>query len=229
MILQALLFSNDADLVAVFDQALTGLKIESLHLDDPLRFLDLLANEHFDLLVVDWDGTEHGLEVLAQSRQRSANRDAIVMLATTERDPARFLERGANLILYKPLTLQALERHLRSAHLLMQDERRRYNRYAIELPVAIRTPEGRQVLGKGYSLSEGGIALQFSERLDTQGVLQVEFVLPQEKLAMQLTGKLAWVNSDLHTGIRFVRLTSETREQLTGWLERYASPPAPAS
>jgi DNA-binding response OmpR family regulator len=224
MILQALLYSNDAELVSVFDQALTSLKIESLHLDDPLRYLDLLANEHFDLLVVDWDGTENGLEVLAQARQRSANRDAVLMLATTERDPERFLERGANLILYKPLTLQALERHLRSAHLLMQDERRRYNRYPVQIPVAVRTPEGRQVLGNGYSLSEGGIALEFSERLNTDALLRVEFVLPQEKLAMQLTGKLAWVNSDLHTGIRFVQLNNEAREQLRGWLERNAQP-----
>lgn len=226
MILQALLYSNDAELVAVFDEALTSLKIESLHMDDALRFLDLAANEHFDLLVVDWDGTEHGLEVLAQARQRSANRDAIVMLATTERDPARFLERGANLILYKPLTLPALERHLRSAHLLMQDERRRYNRYPVQLSVSVRTSEGRQVLGKGYSLSEGGIALEFSERLNTDGVMQVEFVLPKENLTLQLSGKLAWVNADMHTGIRFVQLTNDLREQLRGWLERNATPAA---
>ncbi|HYX69585.1 MAG TPA: PilZ domain-containing protein [Terriglobales bacterium] len=226
MVLQALLYSNDGELVSVFDQALTSLKIESLHLDDPLRFLDLLANEHFDLLVVDWDGTEHGLDVLAQARQHSANRDAIVMLATTERDPTRFLERGANLILYKPLTLQALERHLRSAHMLMQDERRRYNRYPVRLPVSVRMPDGRQVLGNGYSLREGGIALEFPERVNTDDLLQVEFVLPKEDLAMQLTGKLAWVNSDLHTGIRFVQLRNEAREQLRGWLERNAPSPA---
>lgn len=226
MTLQALLYIRDPELLSVFHQALTERGIESLEMDDPLRYLDLLANEHFDLLVVDWDGTEPGLEVLAQARQRSANRDAVLMLATTERDPERFLQRGANLILYKPLTREALERHLRSAHLLMQDERRRYNRHPVQIPVAVRTPDGRQVMGTGFSLSEGGMALQFPERLSTRDLLRLEFVLPQEKAPLQLTGKLAWVNSDLHTGIRFVQLTPDVREQLRGWLERNAPPPS---
>jgi len=222
MTLQALLYSNDAEFLSVFNQALADLGVESLHMDDPLRYLDLLANEHFDLLVVDWDGTDDGLEVLSQARQRSTNRDAVLMLATTERNPEPFLQRGANVILYKPLTAKALERHLRNAYPLMVSERRRYSRHPVQIPVAVRTPEGRQVLATGFSLSEGGIALQFSERLDTREVLRLEFVLPQEKLALQLTGKLAWVNADLHTGIRFVQLSSETREQLKGWLERNA-------
>lgn len=226
MTLQALVYSNDAEFLSVFNQALADLQVECLHLDDPLRFLDLLQHENFDLLVLDCDATDQALEVISQARQRSANRDAVLMVGTTERDPAGFLERGANVILYKPLTLKALERHLRNAHPLMLSERRRYSRHPVQIPVAVRTPEGRQVLATGFSLSEGGIALQFSERLDTREVLRVEFVLPQEKLALQLTGKLAWVNSDLHTGIRFVQLTSETREQLRGWLERNAPPAA---
>ena len=226
MTLQALLYSNDPELLSVFHQALTDRRIESLEMDDALRFLDLVANEHFDLVVVDWDGTDHGLEVLSQARQRSANRDSVLMLATTERNPEPFLERGANVILYKPLTRDALERQLRTAHLLMQDERRRYNRHPVQIPVAVRTPDGRQVMGTGFSLSEGGMALQFPERLNTRELVKLEFVLPQEKTALQLTGKLAWVNSDLHTGIRFVQLTPETREQLRGWLERNAPPPA---
>jgi DNA-binding response OmpR family regulator len=226
MTLQALLYSNDPELLAVFHQALADRGIESLELDDALRFLDLVANEHFDMVVVDWDGTDRGLEVLSHARQRGANRDSVLMLATTERNPEPFLERGANVILYKPLTREALERHLRSAHLLMQDERRRYNRHPVQIPVAVRTPDGRQVMGTGFSLSEGGIALQFPERLSTRDMLRLEFVLPQEKLPVQLTGKLAWVNSDLHTGIRFVQLTPEIREQLRGWLERNAAPPS---
>ncbi|HUK88422.1 MAG TPA: response regulator [Terriglobales bacterium] len=225
MTLQALLYTSDPELLSVFHQALGALGVETLEMDDPLRFLDLVANEHFDLLVVDHDGTDHSLNVLATARERSANRDSVLMLATAERDSARFLERGANLVLYKPLTREALDRHLRSAHLLMQDERRRYNRHSVDIPVAVRTPDGRQVVGTGFSLSEGGIALQFPERLNTRDLLRLEFVLPQEKEPVQLTGKLAWVNTDLHTGIRFVQLTQETREQLRVWLERHAAPP----
>ena len=224
MTLQALLYTSDPELLSVFHQALGALGVEILEMDDALRFLDLAANEHFDLLVVDYDGTDHGLDVLSMARERSANRDSVLMLATTERDPARFLDRGASLVLYKPLTREALDRQLRTAHLLMQDERRRYNRYSVEMPVAVRTPDGRQVMGTGFSLSEGGIALQFPERLNTRDLLKLEFLLPQEKAPLQLTGKLAWVNSDLHTGIRFVQITQETREQLRGWLERNASP-----
>ena len=226
MTLQALLYTSDPELLSVFHQALEALGVEALEMDDPLRFLDLLANEHFDLLVVDHDGTDHTLEVLATARERTANRDVVLMLSTTERDSSRFLECGANLVLYKPLTREALDRQLRTAHLLMQDERRRYDRQSVEMPVTVRTPDGRQVMGTGFSLSEGGIALQFPERLNTRDLLRLEFVLPQEKEPLQLTGKLAWVNSDLHTGIRFVQLAKEAREQLRGWLERHATPTA---
>ena len=229
MNLQALLYSTDAEFLSVFNQALTDLGVESLDVDDPLRYLDLLANEYFDLLVVDWDETGNGLEILALARQRSANRDAVLMLATTQRDPEPFLQRGANVILYKPLNPKALERHLRNAYPLMVNERRRYSRHPVQVPVAVRTPEGRQVKGTCYSLSEGGIAVQLSERLDTREVLRLELILPQEKLALQLTGKLAWVNADLNTGIRFVQLASETREQLRGWLERNPPPAASSS
>lgn len=227
MILQALLYTDDAEFLSVFNQGLAELQIEYLEVGDPLRFLDLLEHENFDLLVVDCEPTEHGLELVDQARQRSANRDIVLMVATTARDPEGFLERGANVILYKPLTAKALERHLRNAYPLMLTERRRYSRYPVQIPVAMRTPEGRQVLATGYSLSEGGIALQCPERLDTREVLNVEFVLPEEDTAMQLSGKLAWVNTDLHTGIRFVRLTVEARDQLKGWLDRHA-PPASA-
>lgn len=226
MILQALLYTNDAEFLSVFNQALTDLQMECLDVDDPLRFLDLLQHENFDLLVLDSDTSEHGLEVVSQARQRSANRDAVLMVGTAERDPQGFLERGANVILYKPLTVKALERHLHNAYPLMMSERRRYSRHPVQIPVAMRTPEGRQVLATGYSLSEGGIALQCSERMETREVLNVEFALPEENTALQLTGKLAWVNTDLHIGIRFVRLTVENRDLLKGWLDRHAPPAA---
>ena len=226
MILQALLYTNDAEFLSVFNQGLAELQIEYLEVDDPLRFLDLLEHENFDLLVVDCEPTEHGLELVAQARQRSANRDIVLMVATTARDPEGLLERGANVILYKPLTAKALERHLRNAYPLMLSERRRYSRHPVQIPVSIRTAEGLQLLATGYSLSEGGIALQFSERLDTREVLNVEFMLPEESTPLQLTGKLAWVNTDLHIGIRFVRLTVENHAQLKGWLDRHAPPAA---
>lgn len=226
MILQALLYTHDAEFLSVFNQELAELQIECLEVDDPLRFLDLLQHEHFDMLVLDCELSEHELELVAQARERSANRDAVLMVGTSTRDPEGLLERGVNVILYKPLTAEALARHLRNAYPLMLSERRRYSRHPVHIPVAIRTPEGRQVLATGYSLSEGGIALQFSERLDTRDVLSLEFVLPEESTALQLTGKLAWVNTDLHTGIRFVRLTVEKREQLKGWLDRHAAPAA---
>ncbi|GAC1437733.1 MAG: hypothetical protein NVS1B11_27360 [Terriglobales bacterium] len=82
-------------------------------------------------------------------------------------------------------------------------------------------------------LSEGGIAVQLTQRPKNVADLRVHFVLPGTAFAIESKGEIAWENDDAHKGIRFLDLAPDAQRQLNTWISKHSQhlepddPPAP--
>src|SRR5438270_9665572 len=94
--LNAALLSKDAQFASVIRAVLSSHEIDLVELDDVLRFIDLISQEPFDLVVLDCDGLVATKQVVGTLRQNGANREAVLIVAAPQGDPAAITAVGAN-------------------------------------------------------------------------------------------------------------------------------------
>jgi c-di-GMP-binding flagellar brake protein YcgR len=72
-------------------------------------------------------------------------------------------------------------------------------------------------------LSEGGMAIQVPKGSRPSGRWDVSFTLPGTEAVLAVTAEFAWEGTAAQAGLRFVALSPEAAQQLSGWL-KYNSP-----
>ena len=224
MAVQALLYSRDPQCVEVFSEAASALGIELLEIEDPQRFADLASGQPFDLLIVDCAKAEDWNLLLPKLRRSAANRDAVVIAVSEQQNAKHLLEYGASMPVCKPLSLEAVRRHLRAVLPAIAREQRRYNRYAVKMKVLLSRDAPKSMEALAVNLSEGGILLQLRERIDPapKETLSLSFSLPWTSEMLELQGHLAWISSDLRAGIRFLPGAKDSLAKIASWLKAYA-------
>ena len=75
------MLSRDPSFTEVIQGAAAKLDIQLLEMDDILRYIDLVSQEPFDLVLLDCEGSPAGKHLLSTLRQISANREAVFMIA----------------------------------------------------------------------------------------------------------------------------------------------------
>jgi hypothetical protein len=224
---KAAILSKDSSLTSVVQEVTSKLDIQLLEMQDVLRYIDLVSQEPFDLLLLDCEGLPAAKHLITTLRQSSANREAVFMIAGAADGPSAMIGFGTNVILSKPLTPEQAERCLRDAMTVMQERHRHYARYPLEMDVLLACPAQKwQLSARSIALGEGGIGLQLPQKIELgiQDVVGISFQLPQSHDKFELSANLAWTNNDMQAGFRFKPLTTSNSAKLSSWLNQHAPP-----
>lgn len=157
------------------------------------------------------------LGLIESTRKGTSNSKAVIFACLVNaKESTQILAVGANFLLRKPLSEEAVAMHITISKELLLREQRRYFRHPVNLAVTLREGEPEQQ-GRITNLSGGGLAVRTVRPLKHGAVLDFTFEL---SLGVRISarGQVAWVNSEGMAGILLQTLRGKGSEQLDAWL-----------
>src|SRR5215469_5587805 len=121
MALRCFLFCSDEATSDVIRQVMTSLGIEGESCSQATAAVEKLANELFQLVVIDWDQQpEAGMLISAARERKAAERPLILAIVSDDGSVPKALQAGANSILRKPLVANQVTDTLTTARELLR-------------------------------------------------------------------------------------------------------------
>jgi hypothetical protein len=163
------------------------------------------------------DEAEAVLEaVRASARNRSV---PILGICSSTPQAMRYSRFGINALLRDPLDRQDAIRGVRSAHLLIIHELRRYVRVPIVLECVIELMGGGKFGGVTRDLSYGGMSVITPTRVSVDHAGEVSFVLPNDT-RVKVGATVTWRHDPELVGLRF-EAGDDRRLQIRPWIDEY--------
>lgn len=229
MDLCALVVCPDQESVALLTQTLADLGLAVEHTTSMSRGLELLDEQHFDGVVLDYRADQGSEDFLARMRHSAKNRASmLIAIVDSEFNARPVFGLGANFVLYRPLSSERTRISLRAARGLMRRERRRAPRTPLNSKANVAYPGAPELKAILTDLSDGGTSIQTDNRLPSSCKVYFEFALPGQQSLVRLSGEVAWQDSSGRTGIRFLDVPQSSRRLIQTWLQQNTSQPAAA-
>jgi hypothetical protein len=219
MTLSSMVVSRDFQEVSVLECILGGLHIGVEVESQPERALEKLAKSKIDALIIDCDlcGAANFLKGL----QDGSIRNAVPLIIVSGSGSRKHLEsQGASFIFEKPISVEQAVHTLSAARNMILDERLRYHRATLDVPVSLIGAAKTRQRAHLLNLSQGGIGVRLQKPQQATGKVNVNFTLPGTKVAMKFQGEVAWKDRQGNAGIRFLEAAPAMKRELQLWLER---------
>lgn len=213
---RAALVNLDAGNAAILRECFKQFRIQAVDLSIPDgRIFD---QEKYDAAVL---RLQPGCEsLLAAARQSPRNRHMMLYgIYSPGEDLRRFSPYAINVMMNDPLDRQAALKTVRSTHLLVLHEFRRYVRVPMITEVKIDYEHDR-FSGHSIEISGGGMSLQAQLPAKLGNVTEISFSLPGTKL-LSCNTIVSWIDSAEGTlGLRFDP-EDKRRVEIKNWIEDY--------
>lgn len=221
MILQTLLMSKDDLTAETLIQVLVqfGAAVERSNAADVA--LSRLAEERFDLAIVDFDDTEAAMRMLEACRALAGpdRKPPVTVALLSDASQIRsILGAGAHFILTKPVVYEQAQNTFRAATALLRRERRQSARIPVQAAISLSVEGGSTLEGILLDLSVGGMDVLASKPLPSTTVAHVSFELPDSVGVFEASAEVAWSTANGQTGLRFIDIDATTRERMGEWL-----------
>jgi len=219
MTLSSMVVSRDLQEVSVLECILSSLHIGVDVESEPERARIKLAKSKIDALIIDFDlGWANGF----LKRLQDGNvRNAVPLIIVSGSGGRKQLEsQGASFVFQKPISVEQAVHTLSAARNMILDERLRYHRQTLDVPVSLTYENRKRQTAHLMNLSQGGIAVRLQQPHEMASPVKVSFVLPSTRLSMKFVAEVAWKDKQGNAGIRFVDAAPRTRRELRLWLER---------
>jgi ActR/RegA family two-component response regulator len=178
-----------------------------------------LHKEKVDAVVVWLD--DHASEVLEAVRSSPSNRRAVIFaICGSVMEAIRYSKFGINVLLEKPVDRQNALRAVRTTHLLIIHEFRRYVR--IPIVAKLDAVAGMShITGNTVEVSGGGMSIRYKGKLSMNDDVQVSFDLPGQA-GIKVRGLICWLRpNDSTAGIRFEPPEQPGRDAVRKWIDEY--------
>jgi CheY-like chemotaxis protein len=222
MTLSTLLVCADAAAADVLRSVLEelGMKVELCA--DHARAGVRLAQERFDLTVLNCKTQREGVELLFSSRSSRANSSTLSVVVVDGQEAVRemFLL-GVNFVVYKPVSHERAFSSLRAAHTLLLKDKRRKARAVVHTHATIDYAGGIPEKATLVDLAEEGMAVKFGKTFPTASKIYFQFQLPGQKSPIRLSGKVVWQELDGRAGVEFVDVPKTSRRLVSEWLQNH--------
>lgn len=208
-------------MIPVLERALTDLGI-CVEVYSSATWAEEDVREHkFDAVIVDFDS--QGADQVLSGVQKSAvnGRSLTFAIVSADTGVATVMQQGAKLALQKPISLDRARSCLRAMYSLAVQERRRYFRYPLDIPVEVSPDERTTLCATSINISEGGMALNCEKQISLNTLLNVSFLLPGTKQKIETKAIVQWADPIGRIGVRF-ELTVKSSERLAQWLHTQA-------
>jgi CheY-like chemotaxis protein len=178
-----------------------------------------LCHSKYEAIVVDFKETAAALELLRKSREMTSHKAAVVIAILNGNDemPAAF-RAGASFILVKPISPAVLVRTLKVSYPLMVNEKRRYFRCPIQVPVHVSVGSRPDFVATSVNVSELGIALTNSAALQVGDTVVLRLTLSDPSVNIKVSAEVCWRDNAGSAGLQFVAVPLQIKEQLISWL-----------
>jgi len=222
MTLQALLVSSDDAAADVLGRALPALGFAMDRSSDPEATSTRIQQQKFDVIITDYDDPKAANDALSLVKQLGLSSLSVALVADSTK-VREILNGGAQFVLYKPLSEDAVRAGLRPVSALLSRERRRAFRVPVQAPVQITVAEGRKLDGILLDLSETGMDVLTAEPQVAGSTLKFHLQLPDGALEFDADGRVAWANPNGQTGVHFIDMPEPLVSQLRTWLKSAAT------
>lgn len=163
---------------------------------------------------------DKALPVLEAVRNSPRNRQITIMgLCDKHEESFRYSKFGINAVLKLPLDQKDTVKAVRSTHLLILHELRRYVRLPIVLEVHMQTSGGSKISGMTRDISYGGMSVKVPTKIGAETTLDLKFTLPSGDL-VKMPGVVLWFHPPELAGIRF-ESSDEPRQMVRRWIDGY--------
>ena len=219
MTLSSMVVSRDQQEVSVLECILGGLHIGVDVESEPERARAKLAKSKIDALIIDFDLI--GASGFLNGLQNGTIGNTVPLIIVSGSSGRQHLEsKGASFVFQKPISVEQAVHTLSAARNMILDERLRYHRETLDVPVSLTYATKSRQRAHLMNLSQGGIGVRLQRPHETRGPVKVSFMLPSTKLAIKFVGEVAWKDKRGNAGIRFTEAEPRTKRQLRLWLER---------
>ncbi len=224
MNLKSLLLSSDEKTVRILRRVLGDLEIDVEHCSIPDDAICRITRQRFEAIIADAANREDAGNLLRAAKAAPVNKRALtIVLVESPVGLKGGFELGAHFVLHKPLAVERAKASFRAVRALMKRERRLQLRVAVQIPVEC-VGSGRYS-AKTIDLCEGGMAIQFSGRVNKENSLRFALELPGMNRKFEIDGELAWKGNSHQAGVRFTNITDEQRSVLRQWLNSHLPEP----
>ena len=230
MALTSLLVCSDAKAVQVLTRILADLGIQVEQDSDLSAALAAASTRCFDALLVDCQDEASASQWISTVRKIPLNQAALIIAIVDGQNRVRdIFAKGANFVLYKPISAERAGTSLRAARSLMRRERRRHQRIPLHAPASMAYATTEEAAATLLDLSEEGISIQCEHRLPPRCKVYFRFNLPGQVSSVRLSGEVMWQDATGRVGIRFADVPQASRRVLGEWIKSNASQLASAS
>jgi hypothetical protein len=160
-------------------------------------------------------------KILNAARNSSSNRRMVVYgIARSTKEALRHSAYGINAVLDEPLDRNSVMKVVRSTHLLVMNELRRYVRVPVTSRAQVETPRGNATVTT-MEISSGGLSVRSSTALAAVGVVRIALSLPR-LTPFVLRAFLCWERQGAERvyGLRFDP-TDPGRAKIRSWIDQY--------
>lgn len=185
----------------------------------------LVDTEKFDGAFVDWDCHNLNPEELTVHIRKSKSNGGIpvAMLSTRpdQIDAVRGFKVGTTFFLAKPFGSRELECLLNATRGAMLEERRRYQRIALNVSILCEWKEGRvskHVAGRSVNISSTGVLMKMTPRPEAGVAVAVEFGLPRPQAKLALKAMVVRTGPGENIALRFLQLAKDQQAQLEDFI-----------
>ncbi|HXM61026.1 MAG TPA: response regulator [Terriglobales bacterium] len=220
MALTSLLVCSDAQAVQVLRNILQDMGIVVESCGDLRMARARLEDGHYDAVLVDCQNEPAAIELIAQARNTPVNKTVVVIAIVSGLNDVRAIfAKGANFMLYKPISRERAAHSMRAARGLMQSERRIRPRIPVQANTSVAYAGEENVPAALVDLSEDGIAFRSDGKLPPHCKVYFQFSLPGNTSLIRLSGEVMWQDSSGRVGIRFAQVPQTSRRVLNDWLQ----------
>jgi len=180
-----------------------------------------LQKEKFEACVVHL-GQPEAESVLSAARNSASNsRIVIYGISRDTQEALRFSKLGINAVINEPVERPTALKVVRSTHLLVVHELRRYVRLPVVTEVKVEYGNGNTFRANSVEISAGGMSMKTDFRLPKEEPVEVTFSLPPKGKVVVARASVCWKReaSDM-LGIRFDP-TDERRLEVKRWIDSY--------
>src|SRR5580704_3009711 len=220
MTLSSLLVCVDEAAAQMLRDVLEELTIQVELCPGAARAVVRLAQDRFDLLVVDCAEKSDVVSILQECRSSRANESTLAVVVAEQEEIREMFSLGVNFVLHKPLSYERVMSSLRAAHAVLYRDKRGKARAAIHTQATIDYAGGEHEKATLVDLSEDGMAVNFGKKLPPSSKVYFQFQLPGQATPVRLSGNVMWQDWNGRAGIQFVDVPKASRKALHEWLQR---------
>jgi hypothetical protein len=219
MTLSALLVCSDEASAQVLCRVLEELSIHVESCPDFARAGIRLAQQRFDVVIVDGPSNNEVVSLLRETRVSRLNDATLAVAVVAGQDSIReVFALGVNFVLYKPVAYDRALSSLRAARAVMRKEKRKNARASVHAQATIDYANVEQEKATLVDLASDGMSVQFGKKLPPTSKVYFQFKLPGQNTSVRLSGQVVWQDWNGRAGVQFVDVPKTSRRILTDFL-----------